>query len=58
MTADQAVDLDDCKAKFRVAWPRIRAAPSDADIAKAHEMRGADGDHQHRGDQANLFGGQ
>jgi hypothetical protein len=32
------VDLDDCKAKFRVAWSRIRAALTDADIAKAHEM--------------------
>ena len=32
-------DLDDCKAKFKAAWTRIRAELSDADIAKAHEMR-------------------
>ena len=33
------IDLDDCKAKFLIAWTRIRAALTDADIAKAHEMR-------------------
>ena len=33
------IDLDDCKAKFLIAWTRIRAALTDADIAKAYEMR-------------------
>jgi hypothetical protein len=33
------IDLDDCKAKFLIAWTRIRAALTDADIARAHEMR-------------------
>ena len=32
-------DPDDCKAKFKVAWTRIRADLTDADIAKAYEMR-------------------
>ena len=33
------VDLEDCKAKFMISWTRIRAGLTDADIAKAHEMR-------------------
>ncbi len=32
-------DLDDCKTKFKAAWTRIRAELTDADIAKAFEMR-------------------
>jgi hypothetical protein len=32
-------DLEDCIAKFKAAWTRIRADLTDADIAKAHEMR-------------------
>jgi hypothetical protein len=28
--------LDDCKAKFRAAWARIRAGLTDQDIAMAH----------------------
>jgi hypothetical protein len=32
-------DLEDCKARFKIAWTRIRAGLTDADIAKAHEMR-------------------
>ena len=32
-------DLDDCKAKFKIAWARIRAGLTAADIAKAYEMR-------------------
>jgi len=35
------IDLDDCKAKFLTAWTRIRAGLTDADLAKAHEMRRA-----------------
>jgi len=31
--------LDDCKAKFLIVWTRIRAALTDADIAKAYVMR-------------------
>ena len=31
------IDLDDCKAKFLIAWTRIRAGLTD--IAKAQEMR-------------------
>ena len=31
-------DLDDCKAKFKIAWAQIRAGLTDADVAKAHEM--------------------
>jgi hypothetical protein len=33
------IDLDDCKAKFLIAWTRIRAGLTDADIATAREMR-------------------
>jgi hypothetical protein len=36
------IDLEDCKAKFLIAWTRIRAGLSDADIAKAR----ASGKHQ------------
>lgn len=32
-------DLEDCKAKFKIAWTRIRATLTDADIAKAREMQ-------------------
>jgi hypothetical protein len=32
-------DLDDCKAKFKIASAQTRAGLTDADIAKAHEMR-------------------
>jgi hypothetical protein len=35
------IDLDDCKAQFKVAWERIRARLTDADIAKAHEYADA-----------------
>jgi hypothetical protein len=31
-------DLDDCKAKFLIAWTRIRAGLTDEDIAKAFRM--------------------
>jgi len=33
------IDLEDCKTKFLIVWTRIRAGLTDADIAKAHEMR-------------------
>jgi len=29
------IDLDDCKAKFLLAWTRIRASLTDEDIAQA-----------------------
>jgi hypothetical protein len=32
-------DLEDCKRQFRAAWSRIRAALTDADTAKARDMR-------------------
>jgi hypothetical protein len=32
------VDLDDAKAKFKIAWARIRAGLTDDDIAAAHEI--------------------
>ena len=35
----QGTDLEDCKAKFKAAWARIRAGLTDRDIAKAQEMR-------------------
>ena len=31
------VDIDDCKAEFKVAWARIRAGLTENDIAKAYE---------------------
>ena len=31
-------DLDDCKAKFLIAWTRIRAGLTNEDIAKAYRM--------------------
>jgi hypothetical protein len=31
----QGTDLENCKAKFRIAWVRIRARLTDGDIAKA-----------------------
>ena len=30
-------DLENCKAQFKIAWARIRAGLTDADIAKANE---------------------
>jgi hypothetical protein len=33
------IDLDDCIAKFMIAWTRIHAGLTDDDIAKAHDMR-------------------
>ena len=33
----QGTDLEDCKAKFKVAWVRIRAALTDWDIATAQK---------------------
>jgi hypothetical protein len=35
----QGDDLNDCKAQFRAAWATLRAGLTDADIARAHEMR-------------------
>jgi hypothetical protein len=32
------VDLDDCKAKFLIAWTRIRAGLTNEEIAKAYRM--------------------
>jgi hypothetical protein len=32
------IDLDDCKAKFLIAWMRIRAGLTKEDIAKAYRM--------------------
>ncbi|HEV3499258.1 MAG TPA: hypothetical protein VGZ92_02975 [Bradyrhizobium sp.] len=32
-------DLEDCKVQFRSAWATIRAGLTEADIARAHEMR-------------------
>ena len=32
------IDLDDCKAKFLVAWTRIRAELTNEEIARAHRM--------------------
>ncbi len=37
----QGIDFEDCKAKFKLAWVRIRARLSDRSIAKAREMNGA-----------------
>src|ERR1700688_411919 len=31
----QGTDLEDCKAKFKIAWARVRAGLTDRDIAKA-----------------------
>ena len=31
-------DLDDCKAKFLIAWTRMRAGLTNEDIAKAYRM--------------------
>src|ERR1035437_163835 len=31
------IDLDDCIAKFMIAWTRIHAGLTDDDIAKAHD---------------------
>jgi hypothetical protein len=31
------VDLADCKAKFKIAWARMRAGLTDAEVAKAYE---------------------
>ncbi len=31
----QGTDLEDCKAKFKIAWARVRAGLTDLDIAKA-----------------------
>ena len=31
-------DLDDCKAKFLIAWTRIRAGLTNEDVAKAYRM--------------------
>ena len=31
------VDLEDCKAKFKIAWTTIRADLSEDDIASAHQ---------------------
>jgi hypothetical protein len=33
----QGTDLEDCKAKFKIAWARIRAGLTDRDIAKAQK---------------------
>src|SRR5512135_3141103 len=33
------ISLDECKAKFLIAWTRIRAGLTEGDIAKAFEMR-------------------
>jgi hypothetical protein len=35
----QGTDLEDCKAKFKGAWARVRGRLRDVDIAKAHRMR-------------------
>jgi hypothetical protein len=32
------IDLDDCKAKFLIAWTRIRAGLTNEDIAKSYRM--------------------
>ncbi len=32
-------DLEDCEAKFKLAWARIRVRLTDRDIAKARETR-------------------
>jgi hypothetical protein len=33
--------LEDCKAKFKIAWARIRAGLTDRNIAKARELETA-----------------
>jgi hypothetical protein len=33
----QGRDLEDCKARFKAAWARVRARLSSADVAKARE---------------------
>jgi len=33
----QGTDLEDCKAKFKIAWARIHARLTDRNIAKARE---------------------
>ena len=35
----RGTDFDDCKAKFLIAWTRIRAGLTKDDIAKAYVMR-------------------
>jgi hypothetical protein len=39
----QGSDLEDCKAKFKIAWARIRSGLTDRNIAKARELQRADG---------------
>src|SRR5260370_35844264 len=36
----QGTDLEDCKAKFKIAWVRIRAGLTDWDIARAQKSGG------------------
>jgi hypothetical protein len=38
----QGTDLEDCKAKFKIAWARIRSGLTDRNIAKARELQRAD----------------
>jgi len=45
---ESGVDLDDCKAKFRVAWSRIRAR-ADGCGHREGARDAALTDHQHRG---------
>jgi hypothetical protein len=35
----EGTDLEDCKAKFKAAWARVRGRLRDVDIAKARGMR-------------------
>jgi hypothetical protein len=37
---EDKAELQDCKAKFKIAWVRIRAGLTDWDIAKAQECGG------------------
>ena len=39
----QGTDLEDCKAKFKIAWARIRAGLTDRSIARARDLQRADG---------------
>jgi hypothetical protein len=35
----QGTSLEDCMASFKIAWKRIRAGLTDADVARAYEIQ-------------------
>jgi hypothetical protein len=53
----QGIDLDDCKAKFKAAWGRVRARLSSADVAKARdEQRQSRSKNQERNSARGIGG--